>query len=119
MQSYGTSTPAVEVNIEAKDIFMSIDYAIPCGLIINELITNSYKHAFKGRKKGMILIRLTLKQNKYTLEVKDDGIGIPNKINIAESRTFGLKLISTLVDQMRGSIQITRTKGTLFTIIFE
>jgi len=119
MQSFGTSKPAVEVNLEAKDIFMSIDNAIPCGLIINELVTNSYKHAFKGRKKGMILIRLTLKQNKYTLEVKDDGIGIPDKINITESRTFGLKLISTLVEQIRGSIQITRPKGTLFTIIFE
>lgn len=110
--SFGILEDRVLVSIDVKDIVMSIDNAIPAGLIINELVSNSLKHAFPVNARGSIYINLAFDEHnrEYWLVIRDNGIGMPDDINIKKTESFGLKLVSTLVSQMSGSIE-TFTKG--------
>lgn len=110
---------ALETDIE-KNIILNIDRAIPCGLIINELISNAFKHAFNktagDRKK---LIQLKLKSGrKISIEVSDNGIGLPGEIDYRNTETLGLQLVSTLVEQLGGEIKVERNNGTRFLVTF-
>jgi two-component sensor histidine kinase len=108
----------LDLNIE--NVELGIDSAIPCGLIINELVTNSLKHAFPGEKKGEIKIVLgKTNGNEYELTVSDNGIGIPEDIDFRNTKTLGLHLVSMLAEgQLSGKIKHDRSKGTEFSIIF-
>ena len=108
----------IEVTINSEGIYLGADRAIPCGLIINELLSNAYKYAFKDYSKGNIYIELTSQEDKYVLIVSDNGAGIPDTINFRESDSLGMILISTLSDQLEGTVEIDRTGGTKFTIRF-
>ena len=101
-----------------RDPFLSMDTALPCGLILNELLTNAFKYAFKKLKKGKITVRIGQIRNRYSIEVSDNGAGIPLKLKIEESPTLGLQLVNTLVDQLHGKIKLTRLKGTSWKISF-
>jgi len=117
--TYKVNPNIVRMNVEVRDIFLDINRAIPCGLIINELVSNSLKHAFPDNKKGEVCIRLlTNKQKKTKLTVSDNGIGLPKNVNLLEPETLGLQLVSDLVNQIVGTIKVTRTKGTSFHITF-
>lgn len=118
MQSFGIDFSKITVRVDADNIIMTIDNAIPCGLIINELITNSLKHAFPDGKKGSIKLDIRVKENNYLLEYSDDGIGISKDFDINRTNTFGLKLVKTLVDQVKGNICINSDNGTHFSINF-
>jgi two-component sensor histidine kinase len=88
-------------------------------LIINELVSNSLKHAFPDNKKGEVCIRLSSnKQNKTKLTVSDTGVGMPKDVNFREPETLGLQLVSDLVEQIEGTIRLDRSKGTAFHISF-
>ena len=118
--SYGIRSSDVELDLNIQSVFLDINTAIPCGLIINELASNSFKHAFSERKKGKIIIDFNLyNENKYVLNFSDDGIGIPKNIDFHRTESLGLQLISTLVDQLEGSIALNRRRGTAFRIVFE
>lgn len=107
------------VNVEIESINLKIDYAIPCGLILNELVTNCLKHAFKGRNKGKIDISIKSPETgKIELIVQDNGIGLPKGIIIEKIKTLGLGLVDLLVDQLRGTLEIKRKRGTIFIIKF-
>jgi len=108
----------IDVNID-KSYFMDIEYALPCGLIINECLTNSIKHAFSGDA-GYIEISL-IKDNEYfILIIKDNGKGIDKNINIQTSKTLGLRLISSIVrGQLLGTVEYKNNKGACFTIKFK
>ncbi len=107
----------VKTDIEAS-IFLNIEYAMPCGLIINESITNALKYAFKEQK-GTIDVILYKEDNLYTLIIKDDGKGLPSSINIHTTKTLGLRLISTITKgQLLGSIECNTKEGTELTIRF-
>jgi two-component sensor histidine kinase len=100
---------------------MCIDSAIPCGLIINELVTNSIKYAFPGtfNKIPEINISLKLINGQYNLKVADNGIGLPDNISLEHGpKTLGLKLINMLTAQLYGKIQLERNNGTEFQLIF-
>lgn len=118
-----------------KDIFFDMDIAVPLGLIVNELVSNSLKHAFSGRDRGEIRIKLcreknlenktgnhaengteNLKGNRFILTVSDDGTGIPDIVDVDNSDSLGLQLINILVAQLEGEIEVKRDKGTKFTI---
>jgi len=116
--SFGVLEDRVKVSIDVKDLYMSIDNAIPAGLIINELVSNSLKHAFPGDSKGEILIHAAFDEfkNEYWLVIRDSGIGISKDIEIKKTNSFGLKLVSTLVDQMNGSIELVSLSGCEFRI---
>jgi two-component sensor histidine kinase len=94
--------------------------AIPFGLILNELITNSFKHAFKNRVKGLIQISLIKHDdNKFHLIFKDDGIGLPTNYKELSTQSLGLELIDMLVLQLNGTVDIKNSDGVLFDIAFE
>jgi len=107
-----------EINVE--QISLHIETAVPLGMIINELITNAYKHAFPDNKKGKIQVQLAnLIENSYELIVRDNGVGIPDDIIINKSDTLGFKLVNLLTGQIQGKIDLTIEKGTTFNIQFK
>ncbi len=108
----------ISIILDTKDIFLDINKAIPCGLIINELFTNALTYAFPHQK-GSIFISLNFtSNNQIELIVKDDGIGLPADIDLDHADSLGLKLVSILVNQLEGQIKIIRDNGTLFKIKF-
>ncbi|MEJ2627345.1 MAG: PAS domain S-box protein, partial [bacterium] len=108
----------ITLDMNVKDIFLDINKAIPCGLLLNEIITNALKHAFPNRITGKISIEFSMKDHTYELRVKDNGIGIPENSDIDEVKTLGLKLINLLTEQIEGKLEIKRKYGTQFTVIF-
>jgi PAS domain S-box-containing protein len=117
--TYQVDPNSVLMKADVKDIFLDINRAIPCGLIINELVSNSLKHAFPDGKKGQVCIRfLSTSQKKNKLVVSDDGIGLPKSVNLREPQTLGLQLVIDLVHQIDGSIRVEKNKGTAFHITF-
>lgn len=109
----------ISLDLQIEDIYLGIDSAVPCGLILNELMTNSLKHAFPGRKKGRIKISMrSLKDQSYEFIFKDDGVGIPDSFNVKESKTLGLNLIEILTEQIQGNVIRTSKNGTIFKIVF-
>ncbi|MFQ6041306.1 MAG: histidine kinase dimerization/phosphoacceptor domain -containing protein [Candidatus Poribacteria bacterium] len=110
---------ALKMNIE--DISLSIDSAIPCGLILNELVSNSLKYAFPEGKEGEIKIILrSADENEIELIVSDNGVGIPEDVDIKNTESLGLQLVATLTEnQLDGEMQLNRTEGTEFRIKFK
>jgi two-component sensor histidine kinase len=115
---YSKVSQNIQLSINVIDVFLSIDYAIPCALIIYEMISNSFKHAFDEKTKGEIKIQFYKEKEEYTLIVMDTGKGIPPNLDHTTSETFGLKLIQALTEQLRGDIKLDRRAGTKFTLIF-
>jgi two-component sensor histidine kinase len=100
-----------------------MDTAVPLGIIINELISNSLKHAFPGRDKGEIQIKLHREEkgeckSTFVLSISDNGVGIPENFAIEDLESLGLQLVTTLVDQLGGELEIKRNNGTEFTMRF-
>ena len=119
VKSYAVSPVRVTVNVAPSNVFLDVDLAIPCGMVINELVTNSLKYAFPGNRKGQITISLKENEQGLQLTVRDDGVGIPEDINLANTSTLGIKLVSNLVrDQLGGIIEIDRRHGTTYQINF-
>ncbi|HPO49283.1 MAG TPA: histidine kinase dimerization/phosphoacceptor domain -containing protein [Spirochaetota bacterium] len=107
----------IGVEFEVDDIFITIDIAVTCGLIANELITNVYKHAFPNADTGNVRITLSRKnENRYLLSVKDNGVGIPNGVDLKKS--YGFMLINLLVNQIDGEIKIKNDGGTEVQVLF-
>jgi PAS domain S-box-containing protein len=119
--SFGLLEDRVNISIDVQNIVMSIDNAIPAGLVINELVSNSLKHAFPEGRKGSIYINLAYDEfnREYWLVVRDNGIGIPSDFDIKSTSSFGLKLVSTLVNQMSGMLEIVLKGGTEYRIMFK
>lgn len=121
LNAYHIEPDQVHLQIEAKDIFMDLERAIPCGLLLNELLTNSLKYAFPEGRKGQIRIELTHAQESILLSYSDDGIGLPEDLDPEQTQSLGLQLVRLLaVHDLRGSIDIgpRRKKGAEFLIKF-
>jgi len=119
VKSYAVSPARVAVNVAQSNVFLNVDSAIPCGMIINELVTNSLKYAFPDNRKGRITISLTEEEQGLQLTVGDDGVGIPADVSLANNSTLGIKLVSNLVrDQLGGTIELDRGHGTAYRINF-
>ncbi|MGH2575342.1 MAG: histidine kinase dimerization/phosphoacceptor domain -containing protein, partial [Ignavibacteria bacterium] len=117
--TFGRKSDQISIKTKAENIFMSADTALPCGLIINELITNSLKYAFPDNKKGEIYIELMYhNNNKYTLIVKDNGIGFPKGIDFQNTESLGMKLVLGLIRQLDATIELDNDNGTQFKIEF-
>ena len=116
-QSYGTANEIVRFDLNTPDIYVDINTAIPLGLIINELITNSLKYAFKGRKEGKLSITATEDPQSLTLIVADNGVGMPDSITLENQTSLGLRLVKTLTGQLHGTVTIDRTRGTKFVFL--
>ena len=117
--SFGVDRQQVNLKLDLDDVYISIDKAIPCGLIVNELLSNSLKHAFPGHRTGEICIQLKHRDaDKVLLIVKDNGVGLPADLDIHESKTLGLRLVTDLVKQLKGNLQLNISSGTEFKLIF-
>jgi two-component sensor histidine kinase len=109
----------VRLTLNIEDIPLGITEAIPCGLIINELVSNALKHAFPKGRTGEITIQLRRTgTTQVTLIVSDNGIGFPEHVDFRKSPSLGLTLINSLVEQLGGTIKLDRSRGTAFTITF-
>ncbi len=110
----------VRVKVDAEDVALQIDYAAPCGLVVNELLTNSFKYAFPSDRSGTVMVRARVwDEDTLELVVKDDGVGIPDHIDLHKSGTLGLSLVTSLVErQLKGSMELDREAGTCYTIRF-
>ena len=118
-KSYAASPGHLSVEIRMADIKLNVDTAIPCGLIITELATNSLKHAFPNGEEGMIRIQMTeLNPGMFALTVSDDGVGIPDSEDLENSGSLGMILVRSMIQQLSGTISLNREDGTTFAFEF-
>ena len=113
-------TRRIRLETALEEVYLDIQTAIPSGLIANELLSNAMKHAFPGKRSGTIGLTLRpLPDGSYLLSVKDDGIGIPEGIDARKTESLGLQIVSSLIDQVDGRLEILRENGTEFRIVFQ
>ena len=118
IQSYNIGHKMIRFELKIENVFLNINQAIPCGLIINELVTNSLKYAFPGNIKGKIAIDFHLNKDQYSLIVYDNGVGISADTVLENPKTLGLQLVNALIQQLHGTLELKRKNGTAFNICF-
>jgi PAS domain S-box-containing protein len=119
MHNFGVYVSGVKLDLDIDNVGLSIDTAVPFGLIINELVTNAFKHAFPDKQSGSIAVKLHDAGGSYKLEVIDDGVGLPAAIDYRKTQTLGLQLVTLLTSQLGGEIEhFQESKGTAFRIVF-
>jgi two-component sensor histidine kinase len=116
--SFLDSGEHIKVDLSIPHVFMTVSEAIPCGLILNELITNAFKHAFGEQKNAEIQISIRRQDKELLLDVSDNGKGMPAEIQPEKAETLGLILIQSLVDQLGGKYTFKNNNGTQFSLIF-
>jgi PAS domain S-box-containing protein len=105
--------------VEAGQIHLNVDTSVPCGLIVNELMTNALKHAFPDGRPGNILVSLqNITEDRLELNVSDDGVGLPPELDPRKTTTLGLDLVFTLADQLDAEVTVDRSPGTNFKFTF-
>jgi PAS domain S-box-containing protein len=118
-RTYSVQARSIEVALDVEPVILEIDRAIPCGMIINELVTNCLKHGFTGRTQGIITVTLHREEaGMIRFSVGDDGVGISPEVDIMNAPSLGLKLVRTLTDQLRGQMAVRREGGTRFEVTF-
>ncbi|MBI2987000.1 MAG: PAS domain S-box protein [Deltaproteobacteria bacterium] len=118
-RSYGVHSDRIVLRIHVEEAYLDVDTAIPCGLIINELVSNSLKYAFPEGKKGEISIDLRRQHDDhYMLVVRDNGVGLPKNLDFRNTETLGLQLVNTLTEQIDGSIELGSSAGTEVKVTF-
>jgi two-component sensor histidine kinase len=118
-KSYAVDPEKVKLELDVEDVQLVVDTAIPCGLIINELVSNALKHAFPGDREGKVQIIFKLPDDgRYHLEVRDNGVGIPGDFDMVKTPSLGLHLVTVLVSQLAGDMEIKTEEGTSFIIDF-
>lgn len=116
---YSLKGHEIRCEIHSEEVFLAVDQAIPCALVVNEILSNAYKHAFAGRKKGTIDISIVHEKDTISITIHDDGIGLPENLDISRTNSLGLKLIRTLVQhQLKGSLSFKNRKGTEVNVEF-
>jgi hypothetical protein len=113
-QTFGTKAALVTPIIEPSEVYLSMTEAVPCALVLNEVISNAFRHAFKEGQKGTIKISLKgSPKDRILIRVKDDGIGMPEEIDLEKANSLGLRLVRTIVrEQLMGEIRLNRDHGT-------
>jgi two-component sensor histidine kinase len=119
MHSYSNFENEIKLNLDIQNVFLNLDLAIPCGLIINEIVSNALKYAFVEKSQdGEIAIVMKSDGENLSSRIGDNGIGLPKEVDFRNTESLGLQLVVTLTDQLNGEISIDTTKGTTYTIIF-
>ena len=118
-KSFGERTENVEIVMDIDDVTLSLQQSIPCGLMMNELITNAFKHAFVRGKPGKLMISLKKQNGEYHLEVSDNGPGLPDDFEVKKTKSLGITLIRSLSVQLKSDLKVhTDEKGATFRLIF-
>ena len=118
VQTYIIKHVNINLELDLGNVNLSLDQAIPCGLIINELVSNSIKYAFPFNRNGKIRIELIKQGNKINLKVSDNGVGLPDNLDVENTDTLGLQLVYILISQLDGDIKVINKKGTTFLFNF-
>jgi PAS domain S-box-containing protein len=119
-QVYGITPDRISLRVKVHDLFLDINTAIPCGLLVSELISNALKHAFPDNTKGEISVSMyPTEEDTIRLEVSDNGVGVEKDLDLKKSDSFGLQLVDMLTEQLQGTIKIKRDKGTAFVLDFK
>lgn len=122
ISSYGALSHGITLQVCADDVWLNIDTAIPCGLIINELVSNALKHAFltasPNRHQVWVTIDRTADQH-FVLTVRDNGVGFPKELDFRNTESLGLELVCIFTEQLEGSIELVDGEGTQFTVAFQ
>jgi PAS domain S-box-containing protein len=118
-RSYRVSESRIELQTHVEDLRLSVDVAVPCGLVINELVSNALKYGFPNGRGGVVRIELRRQPDGLiTLTVADNGVGLPEEIGFGNTHTLGLRLVGTLVKQLEGSVEVDRSEGTSIHVTF-
>ncbi len=117
-RSYKMDKRRVGLNLNLEEVCLDIDKAIPSGLVLNELVTNCLKHAFPGGRAGEIVIDLLSMGDTIVLAVRDNGVGLPDEFDLKNTTSMGLKIVSMLTKQLKGTLEVDLSKGTEFKITF-
>ncbi len=115
---YSRSGADIQSEIEADEIYLPVDQAIPCALIVNEILSNAFKHAFRGKNQGTLEVSVKQADDHIKIVIRDDGIGIPKNVDVYRGTSLGLKLIRSLAQQLSGTVTIESRKGTEVTVEF-
>ncbi len=116
--AYAIEPARIRMNVKADDISLGVDMAVPCGLIVNELVSNALKHAFKPQQDGTIdIVFQKLGAHRMQIVVKDDGVGMAGPFDDTKKQSLGLKLVDTLTSQLGGAFTSESDGGTQFTIV--
>ena len=120
IRTYAINPDAVTIQVEAADVRLGLNAAIPCGLLMNELVSNSLKHAFPDDRKGEISITLQpVEDDQIVLTVSDNGIGLPDDLDFRNTKSLGMELVVILAEgQLGGTVELDRTGGTAFKVVF-
>lgn len=116
--SFGARACKIHLNYELQEVYLKIDTAIPCGLIINELVSNALKHAFSNDQEGSVTVGFRPDGTDFIVSVRDNGKGIPESMDIHNSGSTGMELVTSLTQQLGGTIEVERIHGTSFTMKF-
>ena len=120
MHSYSNFDHEIKLNLDIQNVFLNLDLAIPCGLIINEIMSNALKYAFVDNSLGgEIAIVMKVSGENLILNIGDNGKGLPPEIDYRNTESLGLQLVVTLTDQLSGTIALDLKKGTNYSIIFK
>ncbi len=118
-RAYTVSRASVTLQMQLDDVFLRVDTAIPCGLILNELVSNALKYAFPHERTGTLQIKLIPDQHgQVCVWVQDDGIGFPSDLDFRKTDSLGLQLVNTLIEQLQGTIELQNSGGTTFLYTF-
>jgi len=117
--SYDANQQKIKANFDVDTIFLNLDTSIPCGLIINELVSNAFKYAFADGREGFISVKVkNIEDNKIKMLIADNGKGMPANIDFKNTESLGLQLVNILSEQINATITLNQTNGTTFEIIF-
>lgn len=116
--SYRDTAGNITVNISIPEVTLHIDTSIACGLIVTELVTNSFKHGFPDNRSGQIWVSLVEDEDRYALTVRDNGVGFPKGTDLSKSNSMGLQLVTTLSHQLDADLDLDKVNGTSITLIF-
>jgi two-component sensor histidine kinase len=118
-ESYGADRRRVSIRLEAAKVFLDLQRAVPCGLLVNELISNAFKHAFPDGRVGEIKVCLKPIGGEMVLSVRDNGVGLPQGLNVSATRSLGLQLVKLLADQVGARLTVGSAPGTCFELRFD
>jgi two-component sensor histidine kinase len=119
-RSYQRTLGNIRLNIQVDEVHLDLDYAVPCGLILNEVMSNALKYAFPNGKNGTITVELRANPNQIlSLRVADDGVGLPAGLGILNNKSLGLQLVNSLVTQVEGKLEVDNSAGTAFRVSFK
>ena len=117
--SFNSDYQRITINFDLQAIFLNVETATPCGLIVNELISNVFEHAFPNHETGQIWLKVKENdQKQVTISIEDNGVGLPANLDFKNTESLGLQLVFLLTKQLEGEITVTSNNGTTFTLTF-